>query len=164
MRLRHLILTLIALTAFAGSARAATGFSANLVGSQEVPPVATAATGSAVLVLNDAGTQATVAVQFQNLIGTYTGSHIHGYAAPGANAGVRFGFSPTLSNGNRNGVFNGVWNLTATDATNLINGLCYVNIHSTSFPGGEIRGQLTVDSATPNAHSTWGRIKKLYRR
>lgn len=164
MRLRHLILTLITLAAFAGSAHAATGFSANLVGSQEVPPVVTAATGSVVCILNDAGTQLSVSVQFQNLTGTYTGSHIHGYAAPGANAGVRFGFASTLSNGNRDGVFNGVWNLTATDVTNLIAGLCYVNIHSTFAPGGEIRGQLAVDNSTPNAHSTWGRIKKLYRR
>ena len=76
---------------------------------------------------------------------------------------MRFGFTPTLSNGDLDGTFNGVWNLTATDATNLIAGLCYVNIHSSVAGGGEIRGQLTVDNSTPNAHSTWGRIKKLYR-
>ncbi len=163
MRLRDTFLALAATALLAGAAQAATGFSANLTGSQEVPPVVTAASGSATCVLNDAGTQLSVSVQFQNLTGTYTGSHIHGYAAPGSNAGVRFGFAPTLSNGNKDGVFNGVWNLTATDATNLIAGLCYVNIHSTTSPGGEVRGQLVVNAAVSAAKSTWGRVKKLYR-
>lgn len=163
MRLRDSILALAAVAALASPSQAATGFSAMLTGAQEVPPFITSATGSVTGVLNDAGTQFAFSVQFQNLDGTYSASHIHGYSAPGTNSGVRFGFSPTLSNGNRDGTFNGVWNLTATDATNLLAGLCYVNIHSSVAPGGEIRGQLMVDNSTPTAQSTWGRIKKLYR-
>ncbi len=163
MRVRHSILVLLATVALAGSAHAATGFSTNMNGSAEVPPNASTATGSSTCVLNDAGTQLTVFVQFQNLSANYSASHIHGFSAPGVNSGVRFGFTPTLSNGNRNGVFNGTWNLTATDVTNMIAGLCYVNIHTTAFPGGEIRGQLAVDNAVSNTPSTWGRLKKLYR-
>lgn len=163
MRLRDTMLSLFAVVALSGAAHAATGFSTIMNGANEVPANASLATGTSTCVLNDAGTQLTVFVQFQNLGSNYAASHIHGFSAPGVNSGVRFGFSPTLSNGNRNGVFNGTWNLTATDATNLIAGLCYVNIHSSSLPGGEIRGQLAVDNAVSNRSSTWGRLKKLYR-
>lgn len=164
MRLRDTLIALAATLVITGTAQAVTGYSAMLTGSQEVPPVATSATGSVTAVLNNAGTQLSLSVQFQNLIGTWTGSHVHGYAPAGSNAGVRFGFSPTLSNGNRDGVFNGVWNLTATDVTNLNAGLLYVNIHSTSFPGGEIRGQLMPDNTVSANASTWGRIKRIFRR
>lgn len=164
MRLRYSFISAFAAIALATtSAVAATGFSAILKGTSEVPPVSTAANGAATGVLNNAGTQLQLSVQFQNLTTAYTASHIHGYAGPGSNAGVRFGFACVLTNSNRNGTFNGVWNLTATDATNLLAGLTYVNIHSTTFGGGELRGQLIQDQSVSAKNTSWGRMKALYR-
>jgi hypothetical protein len=36
----------------------------------------------------------------------------------------------------------------------------YINIHSTTFPGGEIRGQILA--TVPAEESSWGAIKELY--
>jgi hypothetical protein len=41
-------------------------------------------------------------------------------------------------------------------------GKAYLNVHSSSFPGGEIRGFLT-DGTTAARDQSWGRIKQLYR-
>ena len=167
MRLRDSILAATAaLALFTSAASAATGFSANLSGAQEVPVVVTPALGSSTCVLNNAQTQLTVFVKFQNLTGTYTASHIHLPAPVGANAGVRFGFAPTLTNANHDGVFNGTWNsptMTASDVSALLAGLAYVNIHSSFKPGGELRGQLLQDISVPTKSTTWGRVKSLYR-
>ncbi|MEO5987880.1 MAG: CHRD domain-containing protein [Candidatus Eisenbacteria bacterium] len=164
MRLRDSILgAFAAITLATTPVVAATGFSAVLTGSAEVPPVSTAASGAATCVLNTAGTQLQVSVAFQNLTTAYTASHIHGYSTAGVNSSVRFGFTCTLTNANRDGTFNGTWNLSATDATNLTNGLCYVNIHSTTFGGGELRGQLMQDQSVAARNTTWGRMKALYR-
>ena len=82
-----------------------------------------------------------------------TAVHIHGPAAVGANGGVIQGLcnsddGPVCNTGTVNGV------LVAGAATRsripfdelvvlMRNGNAYVNLHTTAFPGGEIRGQIT---------------------
>lgn len=56
----------------------------------------------------------------------------------------------------------GVAAVTAAQVADLMAGLWYVNLHTTSYPGGELRAQLEGAPA-PAGRSTWGRIKKLYR-
>ena len=134
-----------------------------------MPPNSSAATGACTAVLNDAGTQVIFSVAFQNLGTAYTASHFHAAAAPGANAGVTFGFSGVaagwvFSNGNKDGTLtNAVWNLSATQKSNLLAGLTYVNIHTSGLPGGELRGQLLQDQSVPTKNTSWGRMKALYR-
>jgi len=89
-----------------------------------------------------------------------TFAHIHGPAAPGANAGVIVNLCGTTQNGNPtsppcapgtvNGVLAaGVAALTPTASmsfdrllTLLRTDSAYVNVHTTTHPGGEIRGQV----------------------
>ncbi|MHC4217966.1 MAG: CHRD domain-containing protein [Planctomycetota bacterium] len=66
-----------------------------------------------------------------------TAAHIHGFAAPGANAGVLHNLgvgNPKL----------GTWSYPAADEPDILAGLTYINIHSAAFPGGEIRGQIEI--------------------
>ena len=170
MRLATLILGAALSTVMAGSALAQTTYTATINAAQEVPTNASVATGSATVILNAAQTQLSVSVNFANLGGTYSASHIHGPAVPGTNAGVKWGFVGVpagwvFSNSNHNGTISNflVTGITATDVANLNAGLFYVNLHSNTFPGGEIRGQLGVANVVPTKPTTWGRIKGLYR-
>lgn len=153
----------------AAPALAQTTYTCALTGAAEVPPSGSTATGSATVVLNAAQTQLSISVDFQNLGGTYTASHIHGPAAPGANAGIKWGFVGVaagwvFSNANHDGVLTNyiATPVTATDVANLNAGLMYVNIHSTTKPGGELRGQLQLQPV-PTESMTWGGIKALLR-
>lgn len=91
---------------------------------------------------------------FTNLSGDATGAHIHGpTASTGAaaftqNAGVMFaidgltpGFNSSATNG---GWFNTAVTLNAPQATQLMSGQLYLNVHTALNPGGEIRGQLVA--------------------
>ena len=122
-------------------------FDAYLDGLQETPPNASPATGFGSLFLDDSNGNWSISNgTFQDLIGTSNNAHIHGPAAPGVGpAGViaplTFDFgvnSGTYSNGA------GLTTFTPAQMTDLINGLYYVNIHSSFAPGGEIRGQILL--------------------
>lgn len=109
-------------------------FAATLQGSQEVPPVVGAATGTGTAVLN-ADNTLTYNVTTSGLSGT--AAHIH-VGAPGVNGGVLFTLSggPTAWSGTTAA-------LTATQINDLQAGNFYFNVHTAANPGGEIRGQIT---------------------
>jgi len=128
-------LTLLALAPI--PARAVLIFNAFLDGSQEVDPTGSPGTGFSELVLNDAETQALISLTFSGLVAPEIAAHIHGPAPVGVDADVIF----PLPLGDFTNI---VWNLTAEDVTNLKAGLLYINVHSSQFPGGEIRGQYAL--------------------
>ena len=68
-------------------------------------------------------------------------AHVHGPANPNQNAPVIYGLGPIGSPkiGSSAPVL-----LNAGQMTDMLNGLHYVNIHTTPHPGGEIRGQVLV--------------------
>lgn len=55
--------------------------------------------------------------------------------------------------------------LSAHDVGDLLAGRVYVNVHTTLYPSGEIRGDMSETAASaedePRA-SSWSRIKALY--
>jgi uncharacterized repeat protein (TIGR01451 family) len=110
-------------------------FFATLNGVQEVPPTNSGATGTATLVLSPDEKSARLSLNFSGLSSGQTDAHIHGPAAVGSEAGVLF----ALPQGQ---VSDFEIDLTPGQAQDLKNGLLYVNVHSGTFPGGEIRGQL----------------------
>lgn len=159
----------------APSANAATYiFTASLSGLQENPPVITTGTGTAIVTVDDVAFTMRVQTTFADLIGTTTLAHIHCCAtfptnAPAATTVPLFpGFPTGVTSGSYDQTFdmmlassynpsfvtaNGGTTTTAFSA--LLDGLsnqqAYFNIHSSAFPGGEIRGQL---AAVPEP-STW---------
>lgn len=105
--------------------------------SQEVPSNSSTASGTGTYSYDSATMVLSWSISFTGV--TATGIHFHGPAMPGVNAGVEVnvggisGLSSPLM---------GSTTLTAAQASDLLDGLWYLNIHSDAFPGGEIRGQL----------------------
>lgn len=112
-------------------------------GAQETPVVVTPATGSATLTYDDVSNLLSWTISYSGLIGTSSNAHFHGPAAIGVGpAGVQLGIPFTA--GLTSDTLIGSGTLTATQETQLLAGLWYINIHSTFRPGGEIRGQVLV--------------------
>ena len=147
MRLATAFLGLLALP-LAASAQTTT-YRAVLSGANEFPtPNASTATGSASLVLNTATLGWTLTGSYTGLTGTINGSHIH-TGASGANGAVIFSLTNT---GGATGTLSGSGTFTSAQAISLsANGL-YVNVHSTTFPGGEVRDQLRFLTPTVNGN------------
>lgn len=141
-------------------------FQSVMTGREEVPPVSTSASALANFVLNPNGTlsyelRATAPIQ------DVTQAHIH-LGGRGQNGPVvlfLFGF---VSGGQDFQAGDLISSGTVSDANviarpgftptiaNLVNrmrqGRTYANLHTTSFPGGEVRGQITVTDRDPVSH------------
>ena len=115
---------------------------------QVVGGTGSAGVGSASLTFDTNTSLLSWSGSFSGLGSAFLVSHFHGPALPSQNAGVQVGFAVVLDPGNLSGTFNGSANLTAGQAADLLNDLWYINIHSTGFPGGEIRGQVLVPEPT----------------
>jgi len=111
-------------------------YTATLNGGSEVPVNASMATGTATFTYNTVTYILSGTVTFSGM--TPTGAHIH-KGAVGVAGGVIFplGSTPFTSPISYTSVA-----LDATQRADLMAGMYYINIHSTAFPGGEIRGQL----------------------
>ena len=172
MRVRYSLIPILAVALIAASAPShatTTSYVANLSGANEVPPNASPATGTGFVVYDDVANSITTSVTYSGLLANMTATHIHGPALAGANAPV-IHFLATTSPpiGTQSGSYNDVWDssdspaLSAVHIGYLTTQKLYINIHTTQFPGGEIRGQI-VPAATPARAVSWGRIKNLYR-
>lgn len=167
--------TLIAATtalAIASPASALTTFTAVLEGSQEVPPVTTSASGTAVLSLNDTQDRLEISIQISglDLDGNQTPgndqddvtlAHIH-RAPAGVNGPIVFGFIGPNSDLNGDlvidpaaGTIVSAWDSDEGEGTTLADELdnlfaqnLYVNIHTVAHGGGEIRGQVVPEPVT----------------
>jgi hypothetical protein len=106
-------------------------------GASELPPVQTTATGSALFTL--VGSEMFYTVSFAGLTGPATGGHIHGPADSTTNATVIIPFDPPATN---SGTFSGSVSLNPTNLAYLLSGQTYINIHTATNGGGEIRGQI----------------------
>lgn len=111
-----------------------TTYKATINGASETPPNASTATGTATLTFNNDTKIFTVVVNYSGV--TAIQAHIH-KGDVGVAGGVIFGFDSPASPINYTSPA-----LDATQEADLNANMYYVNIHSTQFPGGEIRGQL----------------------
>jgi hypothetical protein len=144
-------------------------FIADLNGATESPSNASPGIGHAKVTINDIANTMHVEVTFSGLLGTTTASHIHApTAAPFAgNAGVAT-TTPTFAGfplGVTSGSYDSVLDMTLASSYNpafvtahggtpasaeadlfaaIRAGQSYLNVHTTSFPAGEIRGFLTA--------------------
>lgn len=110
-------------------------FGAQLSGGQEVPPNASLATGGFRLWLWPDLTRADFVMT--HTVAGATAAHIH-RAPPGENGPIVI---PLPAGGNVSGTVP----ITPGGLSDLLAGKWYVNVHSTAYPGGEVRGQLGIE-------------------
>ena len=120
---------------FASLSVSAQAISVSLSGAQEVPAVTTAASGSGTITIaSDQSVRGSITTMGVEA----TMAHIH-MAAPGQNGPVIVPMTKTADN---------VWSipagakLTEAQYQSFKDGNLYINVHSASHKGGEIRGQL----------------------
>ncbi len=139
MTVRSTVLSIAAAACLvAGAASAETiKLKTSLDGATEVPAVTSEGKGSAKLTLDTATKKLSYEVEYSGLSGLSTMAHIHGPAAPGANAGV------VVPLANSPSPLKGEVTLTDAQITDLLAGKDYINIHTAKNPGGEIRGYVS---------------------
>jgi len=99
------------------------------------------ATGFATVTLDDIMNTLNWDLSFSGLLSTTTAAHFHAPAPPGVNAPIIVPLSP-FPLGVTSGTSMGSASVTATEEAEILAGLSYINIHTTLFPAGEIRGQV----------------------
>gem|GEM_PF-757837 len=118
-------------------------FVASLSGFNESPPSQSVGSGSATMrmVGDDGVLEVTFAVS--NLAGDLTASHIH-LGNVGQNGGVSLNLAPSGTS------FSATYDITGNTALidAMRSGGAYVNVHSSAYPAGELRGQV---HSSPNA-------------
>ena len=153
-------------------------YTAILSGPAEQPPNNSPGTGKGTVTIT--GTMMRVEATFSGLLAGVTASHIHAATTvPGAGTAGVATTTPTFTgfpSGVTFGTYDRTFDMTLTSSYNsayitanggtaasaftalknaLNNGTSYLNIHSSSFPGGEIRGFLlicpTINVSIPNA-------------
>lgn len=129
---------ILALLVFSATTRAQS-FTVYLNSAQEVPSNASTATGRGRIVLDRTTNMITFTISFTGLSSAQTLSHIHSPAPIGVSTGVSVNFGTV---GGTSGTISGTAAVTPTIIGHILSGQAYVNIHSTNFPGGEIRGQI----------------------
>ncbi|HWU56028.1 MAG TPA: CHRD domain-containing protein [Rhizomicrobium sp.] len=146
-------------------------FRAILSGSNEFPANASPGFGQATVFIDSTANTMQVDVFFGGLTGTTTASHIHCCLASPFLSGVNVGVAtttPTFTNfplGVTSGTYSHLFDMTLASSYNasfitnnggtplsaeaalfagIEAGETYLNIHTSAFPGGEIRGFLTL--------------------
>lgn len=140
-------------------------FTADLLGLSEVPPNTSPGSGGVTVTVDDALKTMRVEAVFSDLIGTSIVAHIHCCTPPGSNTGVAT-MLPSFAGfpvGVTDGVYDALFDMTLAGSYNpayitgnggtpalafdaLLAGLnageAYFNLHTSQFPGGEVRGNL----------------------
>jgi uncharacterized protein (TIGR03437 family) len=113
--------------------------------------VSSPGSGSSVLRLSADEKSATVTFNYSNLTTPQTSAHLHGPADPGQSGNVLFDLddAPKQADGSMVWTFAQVGTTTPAQIVQALKaGRIYINIHSSRYPSGEIRGHYGVISGT----------------
>src|SRR5512141_2997750 len=169
MSIKHLIFALaVAIVPVGALATPAQVYIGDLSSANESPPNGSTATGSAIVTYSPSVASLRVQVSFSGLSSGTTASHIHCCIAPGTNAAVAT-TTPTFAGfplAVTSGTYDATLDMSQSSSYNpsfitahvniivalndLLVGLerhsAYLNVHTSNFPGGEIRANLVRDN------------------
>ncbi len=146
--LRPLALAFVLLFPIAASAQVLTA--PNMTGAQEVPPADPDGSGNATVTIS--GTRITYTINTNNITLPPIDQHIHQGAA-----GVDGPVFIQLIGAWVGGTYTGTRIVTQAEIDAMLANPAgfYVNVHTTDFPGGSIRGQLQLAAASVPTMSQW---------
>jgi len=116
--------------------------SGNASGSQETPSNTVTGTGTLSGTYNSSTNVLNYTITWTGLTGLVTVAHFHGPANAGVSASPIIDI--TISTNGISGTVTGSATLDATTESYLLNGKIYYNLHTATYPAGEIRGQITA--------------------
>jgi hypothetical protein len=154
---------------------ATTTYTVNLSGLAESPPNGSPGTGFATVAFDDVANTMALDVTFSGLLGTVTAAHIHCCTAPPNSVGVAT-TTPTFPGfplGVTSGSYSNSFDMLAATSYNpgfvtlhtdvpgayasllagAAAGEAYLNVHTVTFPAGEIRGFLTAAVPEPQTYA-----------
>lgn len=146
-----------------------------MTGAQEAPPTPSPGTGTGTVTYDSDTHRLDVSMSWSDLLAPTTVSHLHVGSGPGTAGGVAIGF-PGFTAGVFAGAYAAAFDLTdpsvysatflnmygglvgdaeAALLTALGEGRAYLNIHTSMYPAGEIRGDLAPMAAPVPEPATW---------
>jgi hypothetical protein len=140
--LTGLSLAFVAVTAFAAHAET-NSVTVQMTEAQEVPPHQGAGAGTAILTLDPATKTVSWKITWHDLTSPAIMAHIHGPASPTTNAPPVVWLSPKGKMDPLSNPLDGSAKLTDAQWADLMSGKDYINVHTTTNKGGEIRGQVS---------------------
>jgi hypothetical protein len=117
-------------------------FSNTYSGANEVPANGSTATGTISGAYDTVTNIISFTITFSGLGANTTAAHFHGPAFPGSNAAVVFAHTGVPAGVTSASLPADADTLTQAQEADLLAGKWYSNIHTTNFPGGEIRAQI----------------------
>jgi len=112
----------------------------SLSGADNVPPINTPGSGSGTVLVDPATGEVELSGAYVDLLGETFAAHIHG-VAPGGNVFL-IGLNHT---GGTDGTLSVLETVPLAQAHEILAGRTYVNVHTTLFPNGEIRGTIVPE-------------------
>jgi hypothetical protein len=123
-----------------GSSTGGVSLTATLLGENEVPPADPDGSGTALVTLNSGQGVVCFEISVSNIALPATGAHIH-VGEAGENGAIVVPLTPPDESGTSSGCVEADRGLIKEIRKNPAG--YYVNVHTTEFPGGAIRGQLS---------------------
>lgn len=131
-------LTLAAAVSATAARAEVVNLSAALSGQNEVPPVQSQGIGSASATLDTSSNALQWEVRVQGLSGPISAAHFHCPATTNQNAPI----SLPIAGAGAESPLRGSTTVNPAQMDNLLNGRCYINVHTALHPPGEVRGQV----------------------
>lgn len=138
LRIVALAVTACALALPAQAQTQTVNLHADLSARNEVPPNMSSASGRADLRLDTRSGNLSWTINYTGLTAPLSAAHFHGPATAGANAGVIV----PIANAGASMPLIGMATLSPPQVSDVLAGRWYINIHTSTNPGGEIRGQV----------------------
>ncbi len=161
---RPIICTVLAAAASVAAAEIITVDNIVLDGFQPVPPTGSLATGLASISIDTETRDLVINGTFSGLEGDVVFGHLHGPADSGQQGNLVFFSLEIEGDFMDSGTFSISRRVSFFQLSTILDSRSYINIHSTAYPNGEIRGQIYIPAPSSLGLLAMGGLVAIRRR